>query len=474
MIRHRLGLVALVSASLGACVAGPSATTDMGPPALPASFAFQPDTGTAASVEALLPQNDPAWRDLSALALADAPRLAEAIARIDAARAGARLAGANRLPSLSANASITGQRINPAQFGGALPPGVNIDRDQVIYGANLVAAWDPDIFGRLRAQERGALARIDAAGADAAAVRLALLGEIAGAVVDWRTLAAREAALGEDLAAAERLAQLAGTRERAGLSPGFDRVRAESIAAASRSRLTALDSDRARLIGRLTTLTAQPAQQVRTALAQEKGATTQPAPPATLPSALLANRPDIQAAAARLAASDADLYAAAARRFPQFDLSATLGLLAFDIGDVFDNDSIVGSVVGGLLAPIVDFGRVGAGIDAAEADKRIAFEAYRGAVFTALGEAETGYGLVAAADAELAAAQAEFASAERAARLADTRYRAGLSDFLTVLESRRTADASGDRVAAAQGRAQRARIVLWQALGGSVPTTPNP
>ncbi len=448
--------------------------TDMEPPALPASFAVQPDTGTAASVEALLPLNDPAWRDLSALALADAPRLAEAIARIDAARAGARLAGANRLPSLSGNVSVTGQRINPAQFGGALPPGVNVDRDQVIYGANLVAAWDPDIFGRLRAQQRGALARIDAAGADAAAVRLALLGEIAGAVVDWRTLAAREAALGEDLAAAERLAQLAGTRERAGLSPGFDRVRAESIAAASRSRLTALDSDRARLVGRLTTLTAQPAQRVRTALAREEGATAQPAPPATLPSALLANRPDIQAAAARLAASDADLYAAAARRFPQFELSATLGLLAFDIGDLFDTDSIIGSVVGGLLAPIVDFGRVGAGIDAAEADKRIAFEAYRGAVFTALGEAETGYGLVAAADAELAAAQAEFASAERAARLADTRYRAGLSDFLTVLEARRTADASGERVAAAQGRARRARIVLWQALGGSAPTTADP
>ncbi len=467
MIRRRLGLVTLVSASLSACVAGPTVVTDITPPALPASFAFEPDNGTAASRDALLPQNDPAWRDLSALALADAPRLAEAIARIDVARAGAQLAGANRLPSLLANASVTGQRINPAQFGGALPPGVNIDRDQVIYGANLVAAWDPDIFGRLRAQQRGALARIDAAGADAAAVRLALLGEIAGAVVDWRTLAAREAALGEDLAAAEQLAQLAGTRERAGLSPGFDRVRAESIAAASRSRLTALDSDRARLVGRLTTLTARPAQQVRAALMQEKGAVAQPAPPATLPSALLANRPDIQAAAARLAASDADLYAAAARRFPQFDLSATLGLLAFDIGDLFDTDSIIGSVVGGLLAPIVDFGRVGAGVDAAEADKRIAFEAYRGAVFTALGEAETGYGLVAAADAELVAAQAEFASAERAARLADTRYRAGLSDFLTVLEARRTADASGERVAVAQGRAQRARIVLWQALGGS-------
>jgi outer membrane protein TolC len=36
-----------------------------------------------------------------------------------------------------------------------------------------------------------------------------------------------------------------------------------------------------------------------------------------------------------------------------------------------------------------------------------------------------------------------------------------------VLEARRAADASGERAAAARGRAQRARVVLWQALGGS-------
>ena len=56
----------------------------------------------------------------------------------------------------------------------------------------------------------------------------------------------------------------------------------------------------------------------------------------------------------------------------------------------------------------------------------------------------------------------------RAASLADTRYRAGLASFLEVLEARRAADASGERAAAALGRASRARILLWQALGGEV------
>ena len=111
---------------------------------------------------------------------------------------------------------------------------------------------------------------------------------------------------------------------------------------------------------------------------------------------------------------------------------------------------------------------MGAGIDAAAADKRAAFAAYRGAVFQALGDAEAAYGLVAAADAEAQASVNERDQLARAAALAETRYRAGLASFLEVLEARRVADASGERAAAALGRAARARIVLWQALGGEV------
>ncbi|WP_128891166.1 efflux transporter outer membrane subunit [Erythrobacter sp. HKB08] len=471
---RRLFLASAGSLALAACVAGPPPEIDTAPPALPQSFAYLPADAVASQVDTLLPTGDPAFADLSAAALADAPTLAEAAARVEAARAGAAGAGARRLPSVGAGASVTGTRTNPAQFGTNLPQGIAFDTERVSYGANLSASWDPDLFGRLRAQERAALARVDAASAEAAAVRLALLSEIAASVIDWRTLAAREDALRQDLEAAERLAQLAGSRERAGIAPGFDRVRAESAAEASRSRIAALASERARIVGRLITLTAQPASQVRASLDQPAPDPAQPPAPATLPSQLLANRPDVQAAAARLAASDADLYAAAARRFPQFDLSATLGLLAFDLGDLFDSDSIVGSLTAGLLAPILDFGRIEAEIDGAAANKRGAFQGYRGAVFTALGDAEAGYGLVVAADNELAAAQREFASAERAASLADTRYRAGLSDFLTVLEARRAADASGERAAAARGRAERARVLLWQALGGgelAQPTT---
>ena len=470
MNRRPFLLAAISSLALAGCVAGPPPGIATPAPELPSEFMFATTAEEQASLAALLPVEDPAFATLSRQALESSPTLAEALARVDAARAGANRAGADRMPNIGADASVAATRTNPAQFGANLPAGVSFDTEQTAYAANLTAAWDLDLFGRLRARERAALARVDAATASAAAVRNALLAEIAATVIDWRTIEARLDSVAQDLKAAEQLADLAGERERAGIAPGFDRVRAEATAAGSRSRQAALASERNRLAGRLVTLTAQPMPDVLGALATEPSEVDLSSAPRALPSSLLVNRPDVLAAAANLAASDADLAATARQRFPRLTLSGALGLLAFDLGNLFDSDSEVYSGAGSILAPLLDFGRIEAEIDGAAAEKRAAFQAYRGAVFTALGDAETAYGLVAAGDAEAAAAQAERQQLERAASLAETRYRAGLADFLTVLEARRAADASGERAASALGRAQRARILLWQALGGESQT----
>lgn len=461
-MRHFLALSLAVT--LGACAAGPAPEIATPTPELPQGFAFKGDTTAAASIAGLLPSEDPAFQALSRAAISDAPSLAEAIARVEAARAGARRSSSERLPTIGFDKSVTGTRINPNQFGDGA--GGFIDAEQVSYGANLVASWDADIFGRLKAQERAAIARVDAANASAKAVRLALLAEIAGSVTDWRVLEARTTAIQDDVNAASQLADLAKKREDAGIAPGFDRVRAEAAASASRSRLAALNSERVQIIGRLITLTGQNAARVNAALATDGGRLAPADAPASLPSDLLTNRPDVLAAASELAATDADLAAAARARFPRLTLSGVLGLLAFNPGDFFDEGSIVGSLTAGVAGPLLDFGRIEAEIDGAAANKKIAFAAYRRAVFQALGDAEAAYGLITASDTEAALAIEERDTLKRAASLAETRFRAGLSNFLEVLEARRAADASGERAAAALGRAQRARILLWQALGG--------
>lgn len=470
-MRRTSPLLAAASLALAGCVAGPPPEIATPVPELPDEFIYSPETDEAASLAQLSPANDPAFETFAELALEEAPSLAEAMSRVDAARAAANGAWAARLPSIGASTTVTANRTNPAQFGVDLPGGAAFDTERTSYAGNLTASWEIDIFGRLKASERAALARLDAASANSDAVRITLLAEIAGAVIDWRTNDARMRALAQDLAAAERLADLAAKREDAGLAPGFDRVRAEAAASQSRSRIAALSGERARILGRLVALTAQSPLLVGSQLLEEPEADQISTPPAALPSLLLTHRPDVRAAAAELAAADADLAAAARLRFPRLTLSGALGLLAFDFSKLFDDGSDVYTAAGSLTAPLLDFGRIEAQIDGAAAGKRAAFAAYRGAVFNALGETEAAYGAVAGSDAQVDAASRENAELERAFVLAETRYRAGLADFLTVLEARRAADASGERLAITVGQANRARVQLWLALGGDTHET---
>lgn len=445
----------------------------MAPPALPTTFALMGDTIAIANIDGLLPLEDPAYASLVEQTLSTAPSLSRAISRIGQARARAGMVGAERRPNIGVDITTAASRLNPDQFGLNLPPDIRIDSDRLSYGASLIFSWDVDLFGRLQAHHNAATANLDAATAEAAAVRNVLLAEIASSVIDWRTLAARQAALESDLKAAEELVKLAYSRERAGIAPEFDRIRAASGVAASQSRIAALENERTWVVGRLVSLTGTSAQSILMILESPwVGGPSMP-PPASVPSDMLARRPDIQAAAANLVAADANLAAAAAQRFPRLTLSGALGLLAFNPSQVFSDRSVVGLAQGSLLAPLLDFGRIEGEIDSAAADKVAAFANYRDVVFGALGDAETAYGLVTATDHELAAAIEEAETSGRAARLAEMRHRAGLSDFLTVLEARRTSDASGERAAAAAGRAQRARVLLWRVLGGSPQQEPR-
>ena len=185
-------------ASTGGMASG--AGVDPASVTVPENFALAPDVVAQdrARLDILLPANDGAFLSLRQMAEDRAPTLAAALSRIDQARAQARLAGANRLPNVGVDAS-TESRQNPDSFGGSLPPGISIDRYRTSFGANIAASWDLDIFGQLRASERAAQVRIDAATADAAAVRQGLVSAIAGQVIDWRTVNAQFATLQNDV-----------------------------------------------------------------------------------------------------------------------------------------------------------------------------------------------------------------------------------------------------------------------------------
>lgn len=436
------------------------------PVELPAAFLLAPaPAGEALDVRALLP-DDAAFTRLNAIAQADGPTIEAALARIDAARAQLRGARAERAPTITASGGVTGQRIGAPQLNN-LPPGVNVDRNLLIFQSGVQASYDPDLFGGLRASSRAAAARLDAADADARAVRLALTGDLGDAVVNWRALGERDALARGDLDQAGTLAAVTAERVRVGVSSDTDRVRAASLAADARARLAEIEGQRARVLGQVVALTARPAAEVRAIL---DGGALDPTPAAidgAIPTGVLRNRPDIAAAEARLRGADADIAAAAAARFPRLTLSAVVGVAALAFGDLFGGDALTGSLGPTLAGPLLDFGRVGARIDASQATARQAFAVYRRATFTALGEVETAYGEARAADDRLAELAAQVSLDEDAARLVAIRYRSGLQDFTGVVTARRQTFATRQALAQARADARSARIALFRALGGA-------
>jgi NodT family efflux transporter outer membrane factor (OMF) lipoprotein len=436
---------------------------------LPAAFALldaeRPRTG---SIAGLLPRADPAFVALEQGALAEAPTLEAAIARIDQARAGLSRAGAERLPAINGSASGTGQRISSGQVGN-LPPGVPIDRYRTQFGAEVGASWDPDLFGRLRASERAAAARLDAASADAAAVRVSLQADIAQAVIDARALAAREAVVRSDIADAELLVSVTRTRSRAGIVPGFDLVRAQALEAEARSQLAPIAGEQAQVLGRLVSLTARPAQEVRALFSSPAASPAKNAePPLGIPSLLLRARPDVAAGERRLAAADQEIAAAAAQRYPRLTITSTLGLLSLGLGNLLSADSVAGSLSAGLTGPLLDFGRVAALIGQRQGEAREAFANYRRLLFSALGETEAALGGIAAADTRVAALRRQVVSDRDAVGLARERYRLGLDTFLTVIDAQRSANRSRSLLVEAEADTARSRVALYRAVGGEL------
>ena len=413
----------------------------------------------------LLPNDDPAFRTLVAAVDEDAPDLQVALARVAAARAALSAAGAARAPNVLAEGGAGYGRGSENTITN-VPPATVIDTSNANYMLGINAVWDLDLFGRLRASQRAAALRLDAADEDARAVRLTLVADIARAVIDYRTAQAKLQISDDDLGDALALVKLTGTRTRAGIAPGLDLVRAQSLAAAARSQRGPAQAELAAALGRLVTLTARDGASVGTAFASAVESRPAVLPSVGLPSILLRQRPDIVAAEYRLGAANAEIAAAAAARFPQISINSALGVAALALGDLFSADSLTASLGGSLAGPLLDFGRVAVQIDARQADAKEAFALYRRAVFTGIGDAETALGTLQANRNRLAALEAQIAIEQDSVKLSDTRYRMGLSDFLGVIDAQRQLNAARQALAEAKGNAQRAEIGVYRSFGG--------
>ena len=405
--------------------------------------------------------NDPIMEELIAEALENNPGIQAAYARVDAARATAAATYGRSLPSLSASGSATGTSSAFDNNSGGITR-----TDSLGYRIGLNASWEADLWGRIGAGLSAADADLVASEADFAASRLSLAANTA---IAWIRLsdAVRQEALAEaTLAARERVLSLTERRYNFGLTGALDVRTARSAVASSEAALLSRqqNSGVARrsieiLLGRY------PANELEANLDSKE---LPPITGAGDPTSLLARRPDIAAAEARIAAAGFRVDQARLALRPSLSLTASLTNSADNIGDVLNPEYLAAQVISSLTAPIFNGGSLEANIVAAEAQGRTASFNYVSAVLTAWKEVEDALAADALLAAQVEAQTVAYEQALAAEGLAERQYQNGLTTIFNLIDTQtRRINAEASLISAQTSRAIN-RVQFHLALGGEL------
>lgn len=378
--------------------------------------------------------------------------LAVATARLRQARESVVQARAGRLPSVGASAGA----------------GENFDSDgnsstSLSLGAD--AAWELDLFGGIGRGIEAARADAESVGYDLAAVRVAMIGEVASNYIQARLARAQLQTARDSLRIADENLDIAGWRVRAGLVSSLDSEQARAQRAQTAASIPNIESRFASAAYRLAVLTGEAPGALTDRLAA-----TQPIPVGPeaiaigIPADTLRQRPDVRSAERSLAAQTARIGVAEAQLLPSLRLTGNIGTSALGLGSLFD--LVTGGVFAGLSQSLFEGGRLRSQVRSQEVAAEAALATYRKTVLTALEDVENALVALQAAKER----QAEFAialdAATNTAIMARSQYRAGLTDFQTLLEAERSLLSARDGIDSSRADQALAIVQLYGALGG--------
>jgi NodT family efflux transporter outer membrane factor (OMF) lipoprotein len=367
---------------------------------------------------------------------------------------------------------VVGSQLLP-QVGAKLGAGATRDDGHDDWGAGttayLGAAWEPDVWGKLRAQRASAQAGYEATALDFAWARQSLAATTAKtwylAVETRQLVSLAEQAVG----IYSNLLELVRVRRAAGKVTDLDVAEASASLNTAQSQLRlfqAADSEVKRsleiLLGRY------PAAEI------EVAAVFVPVPPpvpAGLPSALLARRPDVMAAERQVLAAFRRQEAARLALLPGFTLGIEGGRLENNLLSLLQMNPWLFRTAIGMTVPIYTGGELRARIAIATARQREVVAAYGGTVLEAYREVENALMNVGLIAQRRAFDEAALRDRIEAVRISRIQYTAGASSLLSVLQLQADQIASDVAVVKVRNAQLANRINLHLALGGSFDET---
>lgn len=459
----RLACASAVSATLAACSFAPEYSRPAA--GLPETWQAAPAQGQQAPQERWWTLfGDEALDRLVDEALARNQDLALATARVDEARALARVADSELVPAVDAGFQRDRSRRSDrtaTRFPGALENGN--------YRAQANVSYELDLWGRLRESSRAAHAELLATVAARETVRIVLSADVVQSYYTLLSLDAQVAAARRSLDLRRDNLRLQRVRADAGLINDFALKQLEAEVAATEAQLPALERRRSSeelVLGVLLGRDPHALLQSPVTRTAAEGMPVAPVVPSGLPSDLLLRRPDVVAAEQQLIAANARIGAARAALFPRIGLSGFLGSESAALSDLFSGPAQIWNLGFALAQPIFQGGRLFGEIDAVKARERQALAQYQKTLQNAFRDVHDALIAQVRARETFDAESTRAAALTQALRLARIRYDNGLTSQLELLDAERNLLAAELNRADAL-RALRAAVAnVVKALGG--------
>ncbi|WP_309385831.1 efflux transporter outer membrane subunit [Cerasicoccus frondis] len=456
----------LLGGALGIFATGCTVGPDYQAPefAAPAGYSGLQDQGGAplAMPEAgqwWLVFNDAALNELITQAAAENRSLRAAYNRWLRAETLIRREKAEGLPQVGAEASYTRERLSEETLlqGG--------DTTQNVYNVGAAASMELDLFGRVRRLVEAASADADAEREALADLQLYIETQVA---ITYFQICATEAELvyvEESLGTREKSLEVVTKRFEGGAVSDLDVAQAESLLAGTRADYARLKRQQAILINALSVLTGQPASEFEVSAKPLEG--TPPDIPAGVPSELLLRRPDIRQSERLLQAANARIGVATANFYPRFVIAGDIGLSALDAAQWMKSSAGFWAISPQVSLPLFEGGRLRANLDESKLAYAQQVADYEETVLTAFAEVEDAVDSWRWLKQEREAEARSSDAAIRAQNISAQQYDGGLIDFITALDSERTALESQRRLAVAIGAEYENAVLLVRAIGGS-------
>jgi outer membrane protein, multidrug efflux system len=399
--------------------------------------------------------------------------LQRATARVEEARAATGGARSGYFPQIGAGADVNRVR----QIGVGLSPdrrAQTFNYETNAYNVDSNLSWEIDLFGRIRRGVEAAQGDLAATEQDRRNVLISVLGDVARYYSDLRGAQLRLEIAQKNIATAEDTLSLTKARVAGGQATERDVAQAQGELESVRAQVPPLNTDIQLAVHRLGVLVGkQPGELEQELTKQAPVPPVPPEVPSGIPSDLLERRPDIRTAEAQLAAATARVGEAKADYFPRFTLLGTAGRQATQLHDLslgFGNYFGVGPSVS---LPIFTGGKIRSNVEIQNARVRQSAAVYQSTILRAFEETENALVGYANEQDRRDRLTDNVRANEISFELANVQYKAGLTDFLTVLDAQRQMYASQDQLAQSQTNVTTDLVGLYRALGGGWSISPN-